>query len=358
MHSEMRMNPLLRAVILAGVVLCLSRASWAQLVAADTPHEIVAKNGVVVSVEANASDVGLAVLQRGGNAIDAAVAVAFALSVTHPQAGNIGGGGFMMIHMANAGETVCIEYREMAPGGATRELLAKLHDSSRGHQSVGVPATVRGLALAHEKYGSKPWKELVEPGVRLASQGFEIDSYLARSLTGWLRQAKEYDEAQRVFRKPDGSEWQTGDRLVQPDLARTLQLIAEQGPDGFYAGPIADQIVAEMQAGGGLITREDLAAYRAHVRRPIQGTYRGHDIYAPPPPSSGGIALVEMLNILENFDLAKQGHALRVLRPSNELGRSNFHRRTRGSPDDQGVCPRTSGCDRRSGPGPTQRRVG
>jgi gamma-glutamyltranspeptidase/glutathione hydrolase len=294
----------MRATVL--VSLALAPASLSHVLA-DTPYEVVAKNGVVVSVEANASDAGLAVLERGGNAIDAAVAVAFALAVTHPQAGNIGGGGFMMVYSASTGETACVEYREMAPAGATPELIAQLHDRTRGHLSVGVPATVRGLALAHEKYGSKPWKELVEPAVRLASQGFELDSYLARSLNAWLRQAKSYNEAQRVFRKPNDSEWQAGDRLIQSDLARTLQLIAEQGCDAFYTGPIGDEIVAEMQAGGGLITREDLAAYRANVRQPIHGTYRGHDIYGPPPPSSGGVALVEMLNILENFDLAKQG---------------------------------------------------
>jgi gamma-glutamyltranspeptidase/glutathione hydrolase len=172
---------------------------------------------------------------------------------------------------------------------------------------VGVPATVRGLALAHEKYGIRPWAELVEPAVRLAAQGFKVDSSLARSLNSWLANAVAYPEVQRVFRKPDESQWQPGDRLVQQDLARTLQIIAQQGQDSFYSGPIADQIVAEMKEGGGLITKHDLAAYRAQIRQPIHGSYRGHDIFGPPPPSSGGIALVEMLNILENFELARQG---------------------------------------------------
>jgi gamma-glutamyltranspeptidase/glutathione hydrolase len=277
------------------------------VVHAGVPHDVVAEHGVVVSVESHASDVGLAVLKRGGNAVDAAVATALALAVTHPPAGNIGGGGFMMIHAANTGETVCIEYRETAPAAATREIMAKLHDTSRGHVSVGVPGTVRGLALAHEKYGARPWKELVEPAVRLAADGFAIDPHLAGSLNGWLKQTAQFSEAQRVFRKPDGSAWAAGDRLVQKDLAATLRLIADAGPDAFYRGAIADQIVAEMQAGGGLVTKADLAAYEAHVRTPIRGVYRGHDVFAPPPPSSGGVALVQMLNILENFDLARQG---------------------------------------------------
>jgi gamma-glutamyltranspeptidase/glutathione hydrolase len=164
--------------------------------------------------------------------------------------------------------------------------------------------------------------------VRLGRDGFAIDAHLARSLNGWLRTAKDYDEVQRVFAKSDGSAWQPGDRLVQPDLARTLRLIAECGPDAFYCGPIADQIVAEMRAGGGLITKEDLAAYRANTRRPIHGTYRAHAIFAPPPPSSGGIALVEMLNILENFDLPDQGRdsAVTVHQMTEAMRRGYFDR--------------------------------
>jgi gamma-glutamyltranspeptidase/glutathione hydrolase len=275
--------------------------------ALDSQSDVAARQSVVVSVELHASDTGVDVLRRGGNAIDAAVATAFALAVTHPQAGNIGGGGFMMFHDAKAGETVCVEYRETAPAAATQEIYTNLHDTSRGHLSAGVPGTVRGLSLAHEKYGTLPWRELVEPAVRLARDGFEIDAALARSLNGWLRQAKDYEEVQRIFCKPDNSAWQPGDTLMQPDLARTLQIIADQGADAFYSGPIADQIVAEMHAGDGLITKDDLGSYQAHVRQPIHGLYRGHDIFAPPPPSSGGIALVEMLNTLENFELAKHG---------------------------------------------------
>jgi gamma-glutamyltranspeptidase/glutathione hydrolase len=262
---------------------------------------------MVVSVEANASKIGLELLRHGGNAVDAAIGTAFALAVTHPPAGNIGGGGFMMVHMAGTDQTVCIEYREAAPAAATREIYEKLDSSSRGHLSAAVPATVRGLALAHEKYGSLPWRDLVMPAVKLAEQGFEIDPWLARSLNAWARQAEQFEEAQRVFGKHDGTPWRHGDTLTQVDLARTLRLIADQGPDAFYSGWIADQIIAEMRAGGGLISKSDLNSYRANHRTPLRGTYRGHDIYGPPPPSSGGIALIEMLNTLEHFDLAADG---------------------------------------------------
>jgi gamma-glutamyltranspeptidase/glutathione hydrolase len=263
---------------------------------------------MVVSVSAPASDAGLAALRRGGNAVDAAVTVAFALAVTYPAAGNIGGGGFMLVHPARGkGRPVVIEYRETAPGKATPTMFAK-GSSLYGHRVVGVPGTVRGLALAHERFGKLPWKDLVLPAVKLAEGGFTIDAALARSLNKIVGEAKDFAELRRVYGKDGGkAKWQAGDRLVQPELARTLRLIAEQGPDAFYTGPIAAQIVAEMRAGGGLITRDDLAAYRAVERVPVHGTYRGYDVYGPPPPSAGGICLVEMLNTLENFDLRKQG---------------------------------------------------
>ncbi|MBI5761750.1 MAG: gamma-glutamyltransferase [Planctomycetales bacterium] len=275
--------------------------------AADKPaaqHDVTSSRGVVVSVSREASEVGIEVLRRGGHAVDAAVATAFALAVTHPAAGNIGGGGFMMVHDTSRCTTVCVEYRETAPSAATKEIYSKLNGTSRGHLSAGVPGTVRGLALGHEQFGRCCWRDLVEPAVKLAANGFSIDEPLAKSLNGWIKRLDPYPEARRVYSKPDGSPWQAGDRLVQPELAKTLQLIADGGPNAFYCGPIADQIVAEMQAGGGLISKADLACYRANVRRPIHGTYRGYDVFAPPPPSSGGIALVQMLNILEQFDLA------------------------------------------------------
>ncbi len=297
-----------RASILVGLALAVALpCSRAGRVAAATETDVVAKHGAVVSVALEASETGVKILERGGNAVDAAVATALALAVTYPQAGNLGGGGFMMVHHARLGQTACVEYRETAPGAATPELFKQLTPTSRGMLSAGVPGTVRGLALAHARFGRLPWKELVEPSVRLAEDGFVLDAHQARALNGFVQHARDYAEAVRVFSKPDGSAWETGDRFVQKDLAATLRVIGDQGPDAFYTGTIADKIVAEMQAGGGLITRGDLAAYQANIRQPIHGSYRGWDVFAPPPPSSGGVALVEMLNMLESFDLAAQG---------------------------------------------------
>lgn len=272
--------------------------------AADRP--VQAANGMVVSVSPPASDVGLEVLRQGGSAVDAAVATAFAMAVTWPSAGNIGGGGFMMVCPGPGHRPVCVEYRETAPARATVDMLA--HDSSMvGHKVSGTPGTVAGMALAHKQYGKLPWRDLVMPAVRLARNGFPVDRALASSLNGVLRTSQKFAEFQRVFAPPAGkAQWQAGDRLVQPDLARTLERIATDGPDAFYRGPIADQLVAEMEAGGGLISKQDLASYKANLREPIHGTYRGYDVYGAPPPSSGGICLVMMLNILENFQLNEQ----------------------------------------------------
>jgi gamma-glutamyltranspeptidase/glutathione hydrolase len=267
---------------------------------------VQARHGMVVSVSAPGSDAGVTILKEGGNAVDAAVATAFALAVTYPQAGNIGGGGFMLVYPARGAEPVVIEYRETAPAAATRTMFRK-GDSAYGHRVVGVPGTVRGLALAHQRFGKLPWKTVVMPAVRLAEKGFALDDHMARALNGVLKGPVDFPELRRVFAKPGGRSWAAGDTLTQPELARTLRLIAEQGPDAFYTGPIAGQLVTEMEAGGGLITAADLAGYQAKARAPVQGVYRGYDIYGPPPPSSGGVCLIEMLNILENFDLHKQG---------------------------------------------------
>lgn len=261
------------------------------------------KNGVVVAVSQPGAEAGLSMLQKGGNAVDAAIATALAMAVTHPAAGNIGGGGFMLIQPP-AGEAVVIDYRETAPAVATKTMYPP-NASIYGHRAVGVPGTLRGLELAHKKFSKLPWKTLVSPAVILAEQGFVLDRHHATSLNNILQSSKDFAELQRVFAKPDGSPWKAGDKLVQPDLAKTMRVVAEQGPDAFYKGPIADLIVAEMQAGQGLITREDLAGYQAAQRVPIRGQYRGFEVLAPPPPSSGGIALIEMLGILEHFDLKK-----------------------------------------------------
>jgi gamma-glutamyltranspeptidase / glutathione hydrolase len=270
-------------------------------------HDVHVRKGVVVAVSPPAADVGLAILKKGGNAVDAAVATAFAQAVTYPAAGNIGGGGFMVIHPAGGKEKpVVIDYRETAPAAATATMFHK-GETWYSHRAVGVPGSVRGLALAHQRFGRLPWKDLVLPAVKLAEEGFLVDDTLAGSLN-WIVSASDgFPELQRVLGKHGKSDWEAGDRLTQKELARTLRLIAEQGPDAFYRGPISNLIVAEMKSGHGLITHADLAGYRAHARVPIHGTYRGFDIYGPPPPSSGGTCLVLMLNILENFDLKKMG---------------------------------------------------
>jgi gamma-glutamyltranspeptidase/glutathione hydrolase len=309
-----------RTLLTLGIVLVLAGSAGAQHLF-QVQEVARGRSGMVVTVSRPGTEVGVEVLKKGGNAVDAAVAVALAMAVTYPPAGNIGGGGFMLV-CPGGGDPVCIEYRETAPAAATREMF-DLKETKLGHKVVGVPGTVCGLALAHERFGKLPWKELVLPSVRLAEEGFAIDAPLAASLNKHLTDepAARFAEFRRVFAPPSAAagsseangersptaKWKAGDRLVQPDLAATLRLLAEQGPDAFYTGKIADQIVAEMHSGGGLITKADLAAYKANVRQPIHGTYRGYDVYGPPPPSSGGIALVQMLNILENFDLKKHG---------------------------------------------------
>lgn len=264
---------------------------------------VTCTNGVVVSVSPAASEAGRSILQAGGNAVDAAVTTAFALAVAWPEAGNIGGGGFMLAYPGDGRDPQFFDYRETAPAAATPTMFAHGHPDS--YALVGVPGTVRGLELAHQKLGHLAWKQLLEPAIRLARNGVTLDTPLARSLNSGLRNADAFPEFRRVFGKDRA--WQAGDRLVQPELADTLQDIAEHGADAFYTGPVAEKIAASVQAGNGIITTDDLRSYRAKERTPIHGTYRGFDIYSAPPPSSGGVALAEMLNILENFPLHDQG---------------------------------------------------
>jgi gamma-glutamyltranspeptidase / glutathione hydrolase len=266
---------------------------------------------MVVSANARASEIGADVLRRGGNAVDAAIATAFALAVTHPTAGNIGGGGFLVFRPAN-GEPAAYDFREMAPAGASPTMFMKdgaydpkLHHDS--HLAVGVPGTVAGLFLAWEEHGLLPWRQLVEPAVRLARDGFPITVDLARSLEGALDRMAPYPASVAQFSK-SGVPYAPGEVLRQPDLARTLDRIAKQGPKGFYEGETARLIEAEMKAHGGLITAADLGAYRARRVPPLRGEYRGHEILSMPPISSGGVALLEMLNILEGYDLVKNGY--------------------------------------------------
>ncbi|HET6881965.1 MAG TPA: gamma-glutamyltransferase, partial [Pirellulales bacterium] len=221
-------------------------------------EEITAAGGLVVSDSAPASEVGVAVLRQGGNAVDAAVATALALAVTLPEAGNVGGGGFMLVWPGDGREAVCFDYRETAPAKATPTMFS-LDETQWGHRVIGVPGTLRGLELAHRRFGKLPWKTLIEPVVRLADDGFVIGPRLAHALNELLAESADFAELRRVFAKSDGSPWKAEDRLTQLDLARTLRLIADEGPSAFYEGAIADQIVAEMETGGGLITHADLA---------------------------------------------------------------------------------------------------
>jgi len=267
------------------------------------PETVIAAHGLLVTDSAPASEVGVVILKQGGNAVDAAVATALALAVTFPEAGNLGGGGFMLVHPANDAEPVCIDYRETAPAAATASMFS-FGERRLGHKVVGVPGTLRGLELAHQRFGKLPWELLVGPAIRLAQEGFEFDVPLADALNELVASSGEFAELKRVFGKEAGAAtWRAGDRFIQPDLARTLQLIRDQGAAAFYEGEIAERIVAEMELGGGLITRADLAGYQAKVRTPLRGTYRGYQVLGAPPPSSGGTATIEALNILERFDL-------------------------------------------------------
>ena len=271
-------------------------------------HFVKCHNGVVVSVSGPASDVGLSILERGGNAVDAAIGTLFALAVAYPPGGNIGGGGFMLVHPApGQGDPVAFDYRECAPSGASPNMFTK-EESQFTHRAVAIPGTVRGLGLVHRRFATLPWSDLLQPAVELADKGFIVDSNLAKSLNDTLADAPEFLEFQRVFGKPAGGAWQPGDRLTQPDLARTLRVLADVGPDAFYTGPIAEEIIAEMTRGKGLITAKDLANYQAIERKPLSTRYRGtYDVYVPPPPSAGGICLLEELNMVNTFDLKPWG---------------------------------------------------
>ena len=280
---------------------------------ADSVRSVSARSGMVVSDNSLASRVGRDVLAAGGNAVDAAVATGLTLAVTHPAAGNLGGGGFMVIHFPD-GRVTALDFRERAPLAARPEMFVRdgaydedLHH--RSHLAVGVPGTVAGFDKAHRLHGSLPWERLVYPSLRLAEQGFPLSEERARELARLIERANRlgYDETLRTFSK-GGELYRPGDILRQPDLARTLDRIMLERSDGFYRGETARLITDEMRRGGGLITEADLAAYMAREREPVRGRYRGYEVISMPPPSSGGVVLVEMLNILEGYDLAGMGH--------------------------------------------------
>ena len=280
--------------------LCLVQAAFAST---DPVH---AQHGMVVSVHDLASQVGVEILQAGGNAVDAAVATGFALAVVHPSAGNIGGGGFMLIRMAD-GKTHFVDYREKAPAAASRDMYLDSHGdvikgaSEYGYKSIGVPGSVAGMVYAEKKFGKLTLKQVIAPAIKLARDGYPLSWQEAKDLH--TPHLAEFPESRRVFQR-NGDYYKVGEIFRQPDLARTLQRISEN-PDDFYHGALARELAAALQKGGGLITAEDLAKYEVKEREPVRGTYRGFEIISAPPPSSGGTVLIESLNILEGYDLAK-----------------------------------------------------
>ncbi len=287
--------------------------------AAGSIHAVIAEHGLVVAQEKTAARIGADILRQGGNAIDAAVATGFALAVTYPRAGNIGGGGFMVIYLADRNQDVAIDYRETAPAATTTDIFlgpdgkpdnAKSRDSALG---IGVPGTVAGLALALEKYGSGKFTlaQILKPTIELARDGFVLPDDIADTLPQWHRRLAKWPTSAKIFSRADGTSLQEGDRLVQTDLAATLTAIAEQGPREFYEGPVAEKLAKAIRDAGGIMTADDLKSYQPVIRTPVRGTYRGYDIVSMPLPSSGGVVLLETLNILEGFPLTslKQGSA-------------------------------------------------
>jgi gamma-glutamyltranspeptidase / glutathione hydrolase len=280
-----------------------------------TARPVVAKHGMIVSQEAAASRVGLDILKRGGNAVDAAVAVGFALAVTMPRAGNLGGGGFMLIYRADLNQTIAIDYRETAPAATTKDVFLEANGKADPFKSrysglaTGVPGTVAGLELAWRKYGSGKFSfaDLIAPAIALARQGLTVDDDVADSLPLAAKALASHTSSARIYLRPDGGVPQTGDHIALDDLAGTLEAIAVNGVGGFYSGPVAQKIVEAVNAAGGRMTIEDLASYHAVERQPVSGTYRGYTVVSMPPPSSGGAHIIELLNILEGFPLAAQG---------------------------------------------------
>ena len=275
-------------------------------------HPVLATNGMVASQHYLASKVGEDILNKGGNAYDAAVAVGFALAVVLPRAGNIGGGGFMVMHDASSKENYSIDYREKAPLKASKDMYLNEDGSVNylrstiGYLAIGVPGTVYGMWEVHKKFGSMPWEELVQPSIDLAKNGFVMSPYMTMTLNRSHKKLSQFSETESIFYEDFPIEFNT--LLVQPDLANTLTLIAQNGVAGFYEGEVADKIVSAMKENGGLISHRDLKKYKPSWRKPLKGSYRGLDIITMGPPSSGGIHLIQMLNILENHDLNNLGH--------------------------------------------------
>ena len=275
---------------------------------------VIARNGMVVGPEQLAAEVGAQILRQGGNAIDAAVATGFALAVTYPRAGNLAGGGFMLIHLADDDRETLIDYRETAPAAASRDMFLDDEgnlDKQREYfslQSAGVPGTVAGMLYALEKYGTLTREQALAPAIALARDGIPVSYSLFFEISASAQNLRKNPAAERQFFQPDGSAYAVGDIWRQPDLAWTLSEISEEGINGFYGGEVAQLITTEMESGGGLITAQDLADYRVVERQPVRGTYKDFEIVSTPPPSSGGVHIVQMLNILEGYDLQAMGH--------------------------------------------------
>jgi gamma-glutamyltranspeptidase/glutathione hydrolase len=282
-------------------------------------HALVAQHGMVVAQEKLAAHIGADVLERGGNAVDAAVAVGFAEAVTYPRAGNIGGGGFMVIHLTEGNQDIAIDYRETAPAATTRDIFLGADGKPDQNKSlnsalgIGVPGSVAGLALALEKYGSGKFTlaELLKPAIKLATNGIPVADDMADTLAEGRQRLARFPKSLKLLANADGTPLREGDLLVQKDLGQTLSAIAEQGPHGFYQGPVAEKLVKAIRDAGGIVTLDDLKSYQPTIRVPVHGTYRGYDIVSMPLPSSGGVVLLESLNILEGFPLPemKQGSA-------------------------------------------------
>lgn len=297
-----------------GLLLCfLFLSHFLGTAAAASRHPVRGSLGMVVSAEAHATEVGVTILKSGGNAVDAAVAVGFALAVTFPEAGNLGGGGFLLFRSTDGSETVSIDFREMAPQSAHRTMYQNEKEevipeaSTVGWRAAAVPGSVAGLLTALQRYGTKKPAEVLAPALQLAEKGFRVAYSLESSLYASRKLLQRFPESRRIFLK-DGNYYREGDWFRQPELAETLRKIIAGGAEAFYEGPIAEQIADDMKANTGTITREDLRLYRPKLRTPVHGTYKGMEIYSMGPPSSGGIALLEILNILEPFPLAKYGH--------------------------------------------------
>ncbi|WP_255435695.1 gamma-glutamyltransferase [Paracoccus sp. S1E-3] len=279
----------------------------------DRMHPVWAANGMVSAQEQVAAEVGRDILAQGGNAVDAGVAVAFALAVTLPRAGNLGGGGFMLVHDAKTGETHAIDYREMAPAGASRDMFLDAEGNADSELSrysgaaSGVPGTVAGMKMVLDQFGSMNWADVIAPSIRLAEEGITVTPDLADSLEAMKERLTKYPSAAKIFYKEGGALYRPGDTLVQADLAKTLKTIAAEGPDGFYKGPMAEAIARSVTEAGGNMTAEDMAAYKAVAREPVRGTYRGYEVVSMPPPSSGGVHLIQILNTLEGYPIGALG---------------------------------------------------